>query len=57
MRNVTIGVLGGVVAALIVWILPCLSLFAAASMGLTVLGGIVTGIIGGIVSWLYDLIS
>ena len=27
------------------------------AVGLTILGGIITGIIGGIVSWFYDLIS
>lgn len=56
-KNLAIGVLGGVVGALLVWIIPCLSTFAAATLGLTVLGGIITGIIGGIVSWLYDLIA
>ena len=56
-RNLTIGVVGGIVGALAVWFIPLLGTFAAATLGLTVLGGIITGIIGGIVSWLYDLIS
>ena len=56
-RNLTIGVVGGIVGALAVWFIPLLGPFAAATLGLTVLGGIITGIIGGIVSWLYDLIS
>ena len=32
-----------------VWFIPLLGTFAAATLGLTVLGGIITGIIGGIV--------
>ena len=56
-RNLTIGVVGGIVGALAVWLIPLLSAFAGATLGITVLGGIITGIIGGIVSWLYDLIS
>ena len=56
-RNLTIGVVGGIVGALAVWFIPLLGTFAATTLGLTVLGGIITGIIGGLVSWLCDLIS
>ena len=55
-KNIGIGIIGGIVAAGVVYFVPALSVFASTTLGLTLLGGIVTGIIGGLVSWLFDLI-
>ena len=55
-KNVGIGIIGGIVAAGVVYFVPALSVFASTTLGLTLLGGVVTGIIGGLVSWLFDLI-